>query len=276
MALAPTLTLSDGRELPRLGLGTWPLDDDEATATVRTAIELGYRLVDTATYYGNEVGVGRGVAAADVPREEVVVTTKLHGPDHGYEPTLAAFEASRRRLGLEYVDLYLIHWPLPQKDLYVQSWRAFVHLQAEGLVRSIGVSNFLAPHLDRIVEATGVTPVVDQIEVHPGFTQEPLREELGRRGIAVQAYSPLGSDTPVIGDPAIVRIAERCGRTPAQVALRWLVELGTVPLPKSGNPDRLAENLSVFDFELTEEDHRILLGLERENRLGFHPESFED
>jgi 2,5-diketo-D-gluconate reductase A len=276
MALAPTLTLSDGRPLPRLGLGTWPLDDAAAATVVRTGIELGYRLVDTATFYGNEVGVGRGVAAADVPREDVVVTTKLHGPDHGYEPTLAAFEASRRRLGLEYVDLYLIHWPLPHLDLYVESWRAFVHLQQEGLVRSIGVSNFLPDHLDRIVEATGVTPAVDQIEVHPGFGQVALREELRRREIVVQAYSPLGADTPVIGDPTIVRIAGRIGRTPAQVALRWLVELDTVPLPKTSNPGRLAENLAVFDFELSDEDREAISDLERDHRLGFHPDAFVD
>ena len=169
------------------------------------------------------------------------------------------------------VDLYLIHWPQPHRKRYVDTWRAFVHLQREGLVRSIGVSNFLPEHLDRVVEATGVVPVVDQIEAHPGFTQDGLRAELGRRGIVVEAYSPLGSDTPVIGAPAIRRIAEAHDRTPAQVVLRWLVELDTVPLPKSANPARLAENLAVFDFELTEDDHRSIAALERGARLGSDP-----
>ncbi len=271
MPLAPTITLSDGRPLPLLGVGTWPLDDDEAAETIRTAIGLGYRLVDTAAMYGNEAGVGRGLADADVAREDIVVTTKLAGRDHGYESALAAFERSRRRLGVEYVDLYLIHWPQPHLDRYVDSWRALVHLQEEGLVRSIGVSNFLPDHLDRIVEATGVSPAVDQIEVHPGFTQAGLREALGRRGIVVEAYSPLGSTTTVVGDPEINRIAERHGRTPAQVVLRWLVDLGTVPIPKSSNAGRLAENLAIFDLELDDDDRRALAARERGDRLGGDP-----
>lgn len=275
MSLAPTIELADGTELPQVGLGTWPLTDDEAAAAVATGLGLGFRLVDTAAMYGNETGVGRGLAASGVPREDVRVTTKLAGAAHGYESALEAFETSRRKLGVEYVDLYLIHWPQPHLGRYIDTWRAFVHLQEEGLVRSIGVSNFLPDHIDQIVEETGVTPVVDQIESHPGFTQDALREELSQRGIAVEAYTPLGSTTPLFHEPAIRAIAEAHGRSPAQIILRWHVELGSIPIPKSSHPERMAENLALFDFELTDAERSALAGLERGDRLGGDPATEE-
>ena len=275
MSLAPTIALADGTELPQVGLGTWPLTDAEAETAVAAGLGLGYRLIDTAAMYGNEMGVGRGLAASGVPREDVRVTTKLAGAAHGYESTLEAFETSRRKLGLEYVDLYLIHWPQPHLGRYIDTWRAFVHLQEEGLVRSIGVSNFLPDHIDQIVEETGVTPVVDQIESHPGFTQDALREELTRRGIAVEAYSPLGSTTPLFHEPAIRAIADAHDRSPAQIVLRWHIEVGSVPIPKSSHPERMAENLALFDFELTDAERSSLAGLERGDRLGGDPATEE-
>ncbi|HEX2071364.1 MAG TPA: aldo/keto reductase [Thermoleophilaceae bacterium] len=271
MTHAPTVELLDGHGLPQLGLGTWPLDDDEAYAAVGTALERGYRLIDSAARYDNEAGVGRAVADSDVPREEIVVTTKLPGADHGYEEALAGFEESRRRLGLEYVDLYLIHWPLPSVDRYVDTWRAFVHLREEGLVRSIGVSNFTPAQIERIVEATGVWPTVNQIELHPEFPQAEARAWHVEQGVAIESWRPLGRG--VLDHPTIGQIADAHGRTPAQIVLRWHVQLGLVAIPKSGNPERIAQNIDVFDFELGEDDLAAIAGLDRDNRLGGDPDT---
>jgi 2,5-diketo-D-gluconate reductase A len=271
VTLVPTLDLLDGRTLPQLGLGTWPLDDDEAHTAVGTALERGYRLIDSAARYDNELGVGRAVADSDVSREEIVVTTKLPGADHGYEQALAGFEQSRQRLGLEYVDLYLIHWPLPAVDRYVETWRAFVHLREQGLARSIGVSNFTPDQIERIVEETGVWPAVNQIELHPDFAQADVRAWHAEHGVVVESWRPLGRG--LLGHPKLAEIGDAHGKTAAQVVLRWHLQLGLVTIPKSGNPERIAQNLDVFDFELSEAEMASLAEFDRDNRLGGDPET---
>ncbi|MFF7731546.1 aldo/keto reductase [Streptomyces sp. NPDC007984] len=275
MISIPAHTLHDGTTLPALGLGTWPLGDDEAQAAVLSALEAGYRLIDTATNYRNERGVGRAVASGVVPREEVVVTTKLPGRHHGYEETLASFEESRARLGLEYVDLYLIHWPLPRVDRYVDSWKAMIKLREEGLVKSIGVSNFTAAHIDRLEKETGVLPSVNQIELHPLLPQEELRAFHAGKGIVTESWSPLGRGTQLLRDPAVARIAQAHGVSPGQVVLRWHTQVGAVPIPKSANPERQRANLEVFGFELGEDEMRSVADRAR-RRLGGDPEVHEE
>jgi diketogulonate reductase-like aldo/keto reductase len=271
----PTHTLNDGTTLPALGLGTWPMGDAQAEQAVHDALELGYRLVDTATNYRNETGVGRGVAGSGVPREEIVVTTKLPGRHHGYEETLASFEESRARLGLDYVDLYLIHWPLPRVDKYVDSWKAMIKLREDGLVRSIGVSNFTAEHIERLEKETGVLPSVNQIELHPFFPQAELRAFHTGKGVLTESWSPLGRGTDLLDDPVIVRIAETLGVTPGQVVLRWHVQLGAVPIPKSADPGRQRANLDVFGFEL--DPARMTAIADRAHRrIGGDPEVHEE
>jgi diketogulonate reductase-like aldo/keto reductase len=271
----PTHSLNDGTRLPAVGLGTWPMSDAEAERAVAEALGLGYRLVDTATNYRNESGVGLGIARGGVPREEIVVTTKLPGRDHGYEETLASFEDSRRRLGLEYVDLYLIHWPLPRVDRYVDSWRAMIKLREDGLVRSIGVSNFTAEHIERLEKETGVLPSVNQIELHPLFPQEELRAFHTAKGIVTESWSPLGRGSDLLDDPALVSIAEDLGVTPGQVVLRWHTQLGAVPIPKSSDPGRQRANLDVFGFELDAGQMRAVAD-RAHRRLGGDPEVHEE
>ncbi|RPF30631.1 aldo/keto reductase [Streptomyces sp. TLI_185] len=275
MVSIPTHTLNDGTQLPAIGLGTWPMSDAEAERAVPEALGLGYRLVDTATNYRNESGVGLGVARSGVPREEVVVTTKLPGRHHGYEETLASFEESRRRLGLEYVDLYLIHWPLPRVDKYVDSWRAMVKLQEDGLVRSIGVSNFTAEHIERLEKETGVLPSVNQIELHPFFPQDELRAFHAAKGILTESWSPLGRGTDLLTDPAVTSVADALKVTPGQVVLRWHTQLGAVPIPKSSDPERQRANLDVFGFELDQEQLRAV-GDRVHRRVGGDPEVHEE
>jgi 2,5-diketo-D-gluconate reductase A len=269
MTPAPIVELVDGNSIPQLGLGTWPLDDDEVQVAIAAALDSGYRLIDSATRYDNERGVGQAVAESDVPREEIVVTTKLPGADHGYEAALRGFEESRRRLGLDYVDLYLIHWPLPSVGRFVDTWRAFVHLREEGLVRSIGVSNFTPDQIEQIVEATGVWPAVNQIELHPEFAQPRLREWHAAHGVAIESWRPLGRG--VLDRPAIERIAAAHGRTPAQVVLRWHIQLGLIAIPKSAHPERIAQNIAIFDFELSEAELAEIASLDGDNRLGGDP-----
>jgi 2,5-diketo-D-gluconate reductase A len=271
----PTHTLNDGTRLPAVGLGTWPMSDAEAERAVAEALGLGYRLVDTATNYRNESGVGLGIAHGGVPREEIVVTTKLPGRDHGYEETLASFEDSRRRLGLEYVDLYLIHWPLPRVDRYVDSWRAMIKLREEGLVRSVGVSNFTPEHIERLEKETGVLPSVNQIELHPLFPQEELRAFHTAKGILTESWSPLGRGSDLLDDPALVSIAGDLGVTPGQVVLRWHTQLGAVPIPKSSDPGRQRANLDVFGFELDAGQMRAVAD-RAHRRLGGDPEVHEE
>ncbi|MFF5256029.1 aldo/keto reductase [Streptomyces leeuwenhoekii] len=275
MISIPTHTLNDGTALPALGLGTWPMDDAEAERAVHGALELGYRLIDTAANYRNETGVGRAVARSGVPREEIVVTTKLPGRHHGYEETLASFEESRARLGLDHVDLYLIHWPLPRVGRYVDSWRAMIKLREEGLVRSIGVSNFTPGHIERLEKETGVLPSVNQIELHPLLPQEELRAFHAGKGVLTESYSPLGRGSDLLADPVLARVAGSRGVTPGQVVLRWHTQLGAVPVPKSASPERQRENLDVFGFELDADEMRAVAARAR-RRLGGDPEDHEE
>lgn len=271
MDTQPTITLSDGRRIPQVGLGVWQTPDDVAVEAVRAALRTGYRHVDTAAIYGNERGVGEGLRASGVPREEVFVTTKLWNDDQGHDQALRAFDASLDRLGLDYVDLYLIHWPAPRRDRYVDSWRALIRLREEGRARSIGVSNFTADHLQRIVAETGVPPVLNQIELHPRFQQRALRAAGAKLGVATESWSPLGQGR-LLADPAILAIADKHGRTPAQVIVRWHVESGLIVIPKSVNPARIAENFDVFGFSLDEDDHAAIAGLDAaDGRIGPDP-----
>ncbi|MEW1691183.1 aldo/keto reductase [Streptomyces sp. NPDC091265] len=275
MSETPVHTLNDGRTVPAVGLGTWPLDDDAAEKAVAGALGLGYRLVDTALNYGNETGTGRGIARSGVPREDVFVTTKVPGRHHGYEKTLASFEESRRNLGLTYVDLYLIHWPLPRVDLYVDTWKAMIRLREDGLVRSIGVSNFTAEHLARLERETGVLPAVNQIEMHPRLPQEELRAVHAAKGIVTESWSPLGRGHDLLADPGPVAVARAHGVTPGQAVLRWHTQLGAVPIPKSADPGRQGENLDLFGFELTAEELARIAAGPRE-RFGGDPEVHEE
>jgi 2,5-diketo-D-gluconate reductase A len=269
----PTRTLADGTAIPVLGLGTWPMDDGEAVATVGDAFRAGYRLVDTAARYGNEAGVGRAVAASGLPREEIFITTKLAGAQHGRREALAGLDESLGRLGLDYVDLYLIHWPLPTIGRYVETWEALVELRSQGKARSIGVSNFTPAQIHELAEQTGVLPVVNQVELHPEFAQAELRAWHDERGIATESYSPLGPDTDVLDHPGIAAVGAAHGRTAAQVILRWHLQIGAVPIPKSSDPTRLRQNLDVFDFELDADQMAVLDGINRDNRTGGDPET---
>ncbi|MEU0968925.1 aldo/keto reductase [Streptomyces sp. NPDC005917] len=275
MISIPTYSLNDGTTIPAVGLGTWPMDDAQAEQAVRQALQLGYRLVDTAVNYRNETGVGRGVASSGVPREEVVVTTKLPGRHHGYEETLASFEESRQRLGVEYVDLYLIHWPNPRVGKYVDSWKAMIKLREDGLVRSIGVSNFTEEHLTRLEKETGALPSVNQVELHPLFPQEELRAFHAEKGIVTESWSPLGRGSRLLEDPAIAGVADALGVTPAQVILRWHIQLGALPIPKSADPERQRANLDVFGFEL-DAAQMAAVSERPHQRLGGDPESHEE
>ncbi|MBD7916925.1 aldo/keto reductase [Cellulomonas sp. Sa3CUA2] len=266
----PTITLNNGVEIPQVGFGTFQVDAADTQATVEDALAVGYRHIDTAAGYYNEAGVGAAVRACGLPRDEVFVTTKLRNGDQGYEQALRAFEDSRRELGLDVVDLYLIHWPVPSKDLYVETWRAFEKLLADGAVRSIGVSNFLPEHLDRLVRETDVVPAVNQVEVHPTFQQRPTQDASTGHGIAVEAYSPLGRGKDLQAD-AVTAVAERLGVTTGQVALRWHVQAGRVVIPKSVTPARIRSNLDLFSFDLTAEDVAAVDALDTDERTGADP-----
>jgi 2,5-diketo-D-gluconate reductase A len=272
-AAVPEITLNNGVTVPQLGFGVWQVGDDEVTPAVATALEAGYRHIDTAAIYGNERGVGKAIAESGLARDELFVTTKLWNAEQGFDSTLRAFDASLEKLGLETVDLYLIHWPVPAKDAYVDTYKAFERLYAEGRVRAIGISNFEPHHLNRLLAETEVVPAVDQIELHPFLQQLPLREELARHQIVTEAYSPLASGKGVIDDPTIKAIATAHGKTPAQVTLRWHIEIGNLVIPKSVTPERIRENFDLFDFELTEDDRAQISGLDREGRVGGHPDT---
>jgi 2,5-diketo-D-gluconate reductase A len=272
------MKLSDGTDFPEIGFGTYPLQGDEATRAVASAIDAGYRLVDTAVNYENEAAVGRGIDAADVDRDEVVLTTKLPGRHHGYDETMRSFEASCAALGCEVLDLYLIHWPNPSVGKYVDAWRAMVQLQRDGRLRSVGVSNFTADHITRIADDTGVLPAVNQIEMHPWFPQVEQRAFHEQHGIVTEAWSPLGKRSAPYQEPPVVAAAERHGVTPAQVILRWHIQLGSVPIPKSGDPRRQRENLDVFGFRLSDDELAAITALGRaDGRLfGGHPDHHEE
>lgn len=270
----PFLTLNNGVRMPQLGFGVWQVPDAEAEQAVGTALEAGYRSIDTAAIYGNETGTGKAVAASGLPREELFVTTKLWNSDQGYDSTLRAFDDSLGKLGLEYVDLYLIHWPVPNKGAYVDTYRAFEKILADGRARAIGVSNFLPEHLEHLIGETSVVPAVNQIELHPQLPQTASRAAHERHGIATEAWSPLGQGRGLLDVPAIVAIARKHARTPAQVVLRWHIQLGNLVIPKSVTPSRIRENIAVFDFTLDAEDLAGLAALDEGRRLGPDPAEF--
>ncbi|MFD7994609.1 aldo/keto reductase [Streptomyces mexicanus] len=267
----PTVTLNNGVEIPQLGFGVFQVPDEQTTAAVSAALEAGYRSIDTAAIYGNEAGVGRALAGSGIARDDLFVTTKLWNADQGYDATLKAFDASLAKLGLDYVDLYLIHWPTPARDLYRESWKAIEKLAADGRIRAAGVSNFQPAHLERLIADSELVPAVNQIELHPGLQQSELRATHARLGIVTEAWSPLAQGA-VLKDEAVTTIAARHGKSPAQVVLRWHLQLGNVVIPKSVTPARIRENLDVFDFALTDEDMTALAGLDRDLRTGPHPD----
>ncbi|WP_323379383.1 aldo/keto reductase [Streptomyces durbertensis] len=275
MSDAPTITLNNGVVMPQLGFGVWQVPDDEATAAVGHALEAGYRSIDTAAVYENEVGTGRALAASGLPREELFVTTKVWNSEQGYDSTLRAFDASLERLGLEYVDLYLIHWPMPMFDTYVETWRALEKLYADGRARAIGVSNFKPAQLRRLAEETATVPALNQVELHPTLQQGELRAYHREHSVVTEAWSPLGQGKDILADPVIGAIAERHGRTPAQVILRWHLQLGNVVIPKSVTPSRIRENINVFDFALDEADMASIAGLDTGTRLGPDPDEMD-
>jgi 2,5-diketo-D-gluconate reductase A len=255
MTLAPLIPLNDGNSIPQMGLGTWPLDDDQVAAAVVQAVEAGYRHIDTAVKYGNERGVGNGIRASGLDRSELFITTKLDGEFQGHDRAVAGLEGSLKRLGLDYVDLLLIHWPLPGRDQYVSTWQTFERLQAEGKARSIGVSNFKPPHLERLMAETNVVPAVNQVQLSPAITRTAEREFHARHGIATESYSPLGgSGAGLLGAPILAQLAEKHGKTPGQLVLRWHIQNGLVTIPKTSSAERMRENLDVFDFALDPQD----------------------
>ncbi|MER7850216.1 aldo/keto reductase [Kitasatospora sp. NPDC096077] len=269
----PTVKLNNGVEIPQLGFGVFQVPDDETTTAVSAALEAGYRSIDTAAIYGNETGVGRALAASDIPREDLFITTKLWNADQGYDATLRAFDTSLGKLGLDHVDLYLIHWPTPARDLYADSWRAIERLATEGRIRAAGVSNFQPAHLQRLQDTGDLVPAVNQVELHPGLQQAELRAFHAAHGIATEAWSPLAQGA-VLDDPAVTAIAERTGKSPAQVVLRWHLQLGTIVIPKSVTPARIRQNVDVFDFELTAQDMTAINATDRDLRTGPHPDQF--
>ncbi|MCL6709255.1 aldo/keto reductase [Pseudomonas sp. R2.Fl] len=247
------ITLNDGKSIPQVGLGVWQTPNEQAAPAVKAALDAGYRHVDTAAVYENEEGVGEGIRQSGLARSDVFLTTKLWNVDQGYDSTLKAFDASLKRLGTDYVDLYLIHWPSPHRGLFVDTWKAFIKLREEGRARSIGVSNFYPHHIEKIIGETGVVPIINQIELHPDFQQRTAREFHERHGIVTQSWSPLGQGK-LLAHPVIEKLARRLGRTPAQVIIRWHVEKGFVVIPKSVTPSRIVENFQVFDFGLAAAD----------------------
>lgn len=269
----PTVTLNNGIEMPQLGYGVFQVPDAETTAAVAEALDAGYRSIDTAAIYGNESGVGRAIADSGIARDELFVTSKVWISDHGYDATLRAYDASLERLGLDHLDLYLIHWPTPALETYADTWRALESLYREGRVRAIGVSNFEPEHLERIASEGGVVPAVNQVELHPALQNRVVAEANAQRGILTEAWSPLAQGA-VLSDRSVVEIAERHGRTPAQVVLRWHLQQGRIVIPKSVTPARIAENLDVFGFELTGDELAAVDLLERDGRTGPHPAEF--
>lgn len=269
----PSLTLHDGVEIPQLGFGVFQVPPAETQRAVETALEIGYRHIDTAAAYRNEAGVGEAIAAAGLGREEVFITTKLWNAEQGYDSTLEAFERSRERLGVEHVDLYLIHWPVPSRDLYLETWRGFEKIHADGGARSIGVSNFRVEDLERLEREAELLPTVNQIELHPNLQQAELRAWHADHGIATESWSPLAQGA-LLSDPTIETIAAHHQRTPAQTILRWHLQLGNVVIPKSVTPERIRENFDLFEFELSEDDLAAIARLDKGERIGPDPGTF--
>jgi 2,5-diketo-D-gluconate reductase A len=273
MTSIPAITLNNGVQMPQLGFGVFQVSDDDTTAAVSAVLEAGYRSIDTAAIYGNEAGTGRALAESGIARDELFITSKLWIDDLGYQSTLAAFDTSLARLGLDYLDLYLIHWPAPERDNYADSWLALEKLLADGRVRAIGVSNFLPEHVQRLIDLGGTVPAVNQVELHPALQQRDVTVFNAAYGIATEAWSPLAQGA-VLDEPAITEIAARHGRTPAQVILRWHLLQGRIVIPKSVTPARIRENLDVFGFDLDADELAAVDSLERDGRTGPHPASF--
>lgn len=271
MSSVPHVTLNNGVRMPQLGFGVWQVPDDQATEAVAQALEAGYRSIDTAALYQNEEGTGKALAASGLPRDELFVTTKLQNSEQGYDSTLRAFDVSLGKLGLEYVDLYLIHWPLPQRDVYIETWKALEKIYADGRAKAIGVSNFTPTHLQRVFDETEIVPALNQIELHPYLQQAETRAFHAEHSIATEAWSPLGQGKELLGDPRVAAIAEKHGVTPAQAVLRWHLQLGNVVIPKSVTPSRIKSNFDVFGFELDSEDMASFTGLDNGTRLGPDP-----
>ena len=270
--VSPTLAMNDGRSIPQLGLGVYKIADDEAADAVATAIDAGYRHIDTATLYANEIGVGMGIRRSGVPRNDLFITTKVWQGDQGYDSTLRAIDGSLEQLGLDYLDLYLIHWPAPAADLYIPTWRAMERAQAEGLIRSIGVSNFHTHHLDRLLEETDVVPVLNQVELHPWLPQLAVREYGAEHGILTEAWSPLARGR-LLGNEVLDGIAAKHGVSPAQAIIRWHLQQGIVVIPKSVTPSRIRENADVFGFDLDADDLAAIASLESGERTGADPDT---
>lgn len=274
MAEQPRITLNDGNSIPQFGYGVWQVPEEDTARLCLEAIDAGYRMIDTAQGYHNESGVGAAIAQSPVPRSELFITTKLWNARQGYDSTLRAFDVSMQKLGIDVLDLFLIHWPQPMYDQYVMTWKAFVRLKQEGRIASIGVSNFNPDHIERIVGETGETPVVDQIELHPRYQQRDKREFLAKRHIAIQSWSPLGRG--MLDEPVFAEIGAKYGKSPAQVVLRWHVQQGLIVFPKSVHPERIRENIDVFDFELSAEDVAAIDALDDPNgKTGPNPATFD-
>jgi 2,5-diketo-D-gluconate reductase A len=269
----PRITLNDGTTIPQLGFGVFRVDPEETERIVSDALEVGYRHIDTAAIYGNEIGVGRAIAASGIPRDELYITTKLWNSDQGTQSAIDAMDLSLEKLGLDHVDLYLIHWPRPDLDRYLESWHTLEQLKADGKTTSIGVSNFHIPHLERVIGESGTVPAVDQIELHPAFAQRPIREYAASKGIAVEAWGPLGQGKyDLFGMPAIAAAANAHGVSPAQAVIRWHLQHGIIVFPKSNSRERIAQNFDVFGFELTAGEMAAIDGLDQGMRVGTNPD----
>lgn len=273
MSNVPTITLNNGTVMPQLGFGVWQVPDDEATAAVSAALDAGYRSIDTAAVYDNEKGTGRALTGSGIPREELFVTTKLWNSEQGHDSTLRAFDASLDKLGLDYVDLYLIHWPMPEVDKYLDTWKAFEEIHAAGRAKAIGVSNFQPTQLQRLLDQGGTVPALNQIELHPHLQQPVPRAFHADHNIATEAWSPLGQGKDLLKEPKLAALAEKHGRTPAQIVLRWHLQIGNVVIPKSVTPSRIKENFDVFGFELDAGDMESLASLNTDTRLGPDPDT---
>jgi len=269
----PRITLNDGTTIPQLGFGVFRVDPEETERIVSDALEVGYRHIDTAAIYGNEIGVGRAIAASGIPRDELYITTKLWNSDQGTQSAIDAMDLSLEKLGLHHVDLYLIHWPRPDLDRYLESWHTLEQLKADGKTTSIGVSNFHIPHLERVIGESGTVPAVDQIELHPAFAQRPIREYAASKGIAIEAWGPLGQGKyDLFGMPAVADAARAHGVSPAQAVIRWHLQHGIIVFPKSNSRERIAQNFDVFGFELTAAEMAAIDGLDQGMRVGSNPD----